>query len=169
MQAQPKNARAFSLLEVVIVLIITSIMMSVAAPRVQSFIANDRIRRLGTQIVLDLTMARSEAIKRRTPIKVRFNEGGDYYEIEFPERVASIDGKKSTYRVRLDDHSTGHKAEIRSVSLEGDDQFTFDQFGTPSLGGTIVIGSGDSETSITIDQANGNVTVGNVVKRVSPP
>ena len=154
---------AFSLLEVVLVMTMMAIMLGLTAPRMQSYIEHDRVRRLGGQIALDLAMARSEAIKLRTPVKVKFRADGNFYRILIDGDIATIRGRESDYEVLLKRNDL-YNAEIRSVEIDTVTDIEFDRFGRPNSGGVIVIGSGDSEVTITIDQATGNVTVGKVAK-----
>lgn len=154
---------AFSLLEVVLVMTMMAVMLGLTAPRMRSYIEHDRVRRLGGQIALDLAMARSEAIKLRTPVMVKFNAGENFYSIEIEGDVSTVRGRESEYKVLLKQDKL-HNAEIRSIELDTGVNIKFDRFGRPDNGGVIVIGSGDSEVTITIDQATGNVTVGKVAK-----
>lgn len=163
MQVSSRNHPAFSLLELVLVMTMMAIMLGLAAPRMQSYIEHDRVRRLGGQIALDLAMARSEAIKLRTPVMVKFRTGGNFYTVVIDGDIATVRGRESEYEVRLKRNEL-YNAEIRRVELDTGENINFDRFGRPDTGGVIVIGSGDSEVTITIDQATGNVTVGKVAK-----
>lgn len=58
----------FSLIELMIVVIITAILVSLAAPSFRGLIENQRIRAASGDLYMSLALARSEAIKRNTDI-----------------------------------------------------------------------------------------------------
>ena len=81
MSSKNKKRDAFSLAELVIIVAIMSLLFGLARPRMISYVEKDRVRVLSRRIALDLAMARSEAIKRRSPVTVKFDANGSGYEI----------------------------------------------------------------------------------------
>lgn len=64
------KSRGVTIIELMIVLIVTAIMFSVASPQFQSFGANRRSDRLIQELQLDLSYARNQAITRAKTISV---------------------------------------------------------------------------------------------------
>lgn len=63
-------AQGFTLIELVIIIAILAIMASIAAPSFTAMLATMNVRSAGFDLVSDLTMARSEAVKRNRSISV---------------------------------------------------------------------------------------------------
>src|SRR5262245_6578246 len=73
-----RKSRGFTLIELVTVLIVGSILTAIAIPSFSRLIANMRVRTASTNIYLAMMQARSEAIKRSTPITITPNTAGHW-------------------------------------------------------------------------------------------
>lgn len=62
------RARGFTLIELMTVIVILTVMVMVAAPGMQSLIASQRARAAANDLISDLLMARSEAVKRNRDV-----------------------------------------------------------------------------------------------------
>lgn len=60
---QKERTGGFSLVEIMIVIAIMGIVMAVAAPSIQSMMANQRMSAAGSELVISVMHARSEAVK----------------------------------------------------------------------------------------------------------
>ena len=60
----------FTLIELMVVIAIAAILAALAAPSFREFIDNQRLRNASFDLVSDLLLARSEALKRGTPVVV---------------------------------------------------------------------------------------------------
>lgn len=69
---KPMRQRGFTLIELIIVLVIAALLMLVAAPAFSTFMARQQLAGDVNQLLSVMTFARSEAIKQRQPITVRF-------------------------------------------------------------------------------------------------
>lgn len=65
----------FTLVELVIVLAITAVLLSLAAPSFGDFIVNQRVRNAAYELFADLSYARSEALKRNASIQIASTSG----------------------------------------------------------------------------------------------
>lgn len=64
------NARGFTLIELMVVILIVAITVTIAIPSFQSLISTTQLRTATSQLVGMLNLARSEAIKRGWPVTV---------------------------------------------------------------------------------------------------
>lgn len=64
--------RAFTLLELMIVVVLVAIVLTLAAPSFYDFIKVQRLKGVNAQLVTDLQYARSEAVSRNTPLRLFF-------------------------------------------------------------------------------------------------
>ncbi|MFQ5936937.1 MAG: Tfp pilus assembly protein FimT/FimU, partial [Acidiferrobacterales bacterium] len=60
----------FTLVELIVTLVVAAILLTLAAPRMTSFIQRDRLATQANDLVADLALARSEAIKRGATVIV---------------------------------------------------------------------------------------------------
>ncbi len=155
MHRHRQRTAAFSLIELVLVVAIIGTVAMVARPRMLSYVERERVRALDCRIKLDLALARSEAIKRRTPITVNFNVLGGYYEIPGMGEVSTLDGKKAVYRVELSGKDQ-YAADLVSANFGGTTQVTYDAFGVPDNVGIVTIGSGTAQSTITVETTGGD-------------
>jgi type IV fimbrial biogenesis protein FimT len=65
-----KKQTGFTLLELLITVVVASIIMTLGVPSFQSFFVNNRMSTHANELISSLNLARSEAIKRATQIKV---------------------------------------------------------------------------------------------------
>jgi type IV fimbrial biogenesis protein FimT len=62
------SSRGFTLIELLVVVVVTAILLALAAPSFRQIIQNQRIRAASSDLYASLALARSEAIKRNTNI-----------------------------------------------------------------------------------------------------
>lgn len=77
--------RGFTLIELMIVLVIAALLMLVAAPAFSTFMARQQLAGDVNQLLSVMTFARSEAIKQRQPITVRFSPPNEFSTTRRPE------------------------------------------------------------------------------------
>lgn len=66
-------ARGFTLVELLITLVILGVMLTAAAPSIEEFLVSSRTTAQTNDLLSDLSMARSEAVKLARPVEVRAN------------------------------------------------------------------------------------------------
>lgn len=79
------NQRGFTLIELILVLAIAALLMMLAAPAFSTFMARQQLSGDVNQIQSVLTFARSEAIKQRQPITVKFSPPNELDATRRPE------------------------------------------------------------------------------------
>lgn len=76
MRSQPSSCRGFTLVEMMVTVVIIVVATAVAAPMMAGFTATMRARNAAFEMMADLTLARSEALKRNTAVTVTAKAGG---------------------------------------------------------------------------------------------
>src|SRR3569832_2509448 len=72
----PGTTRGFTLIELLVTLAIAVILLTVAVPNYQMFVANSRMASQANEVVGALSLARSEAVKRGTQVSVCASSDG---------------------------------------------------------------------------------------------
>ena len=67
-----RRQRAFTLIELMVVVALVAIVLMIAAPSFRDFILLQRLKSINAQLVTDLQFARSEAVARNTLMRVQF-------------------------------------------------------------------------------------------------
>jgi type IV fimbrial biogenesis protein FimT len=75
-QHYSKQIYGFTLIELVVTMLVAAILITVAVPSMRTFIQNGRINTQINDLIGDLSLARSEAIKRRTNVGVCMSVNG---------------------------------------------------------------------------------------------
>jgi len=153
---QTPGRRAFSLVEMLLVLVIMAVMAAVAIPRFSSAEARHRVEAAARRVAADLDLARQRARAAGANRSVIFNPGAARYRlpgVAHPDRPGSPDD----YTVELGQAPYG--AAITAVDFGGDAAIVFDGFGTPDSGGSVTIRVGRYAQTVTVDAGTGNATV----------
>lgn len=87
---KPLSAQAgFTLVELMIVVVISAILASIAVPSFQSFIQGQRVKSAAAELHVSFTVARSEAVKRSVLITVNAKTGGWAMGWQTPDPVST--------------------------------------------------------------------------------
>jgi prepilin-type N-terminal cleavage/methylation domain-containing protein len=77
MTKQKRNG-GFTLLEVLLVIVVASILLTIAAPSFANFIKKQQVEAAATQLQSAVALARSAAIQQRKPVFIKPIVGGDF-------------------------------------------------------------------------------------------
>lgn len=146
--------RAFSLLELVMVVAIIGIVAAIAVPRYAEALSRYRAASAARRIAQDVILARSQARQAGVQRRVTFNLTSHTLIISDAAAGASsfLDSETHLDRAPYD-------ARLVQADFGGDLQLTFDGYGDPDSGGVIVVAAGDAQRSVVLDAASGKVTV----------
>ena len=75
--ARGSRQRGVTLIEACIVMAVTAILATTAAPAMQELIATRRLDGAATQLATDVQFVRSEAVARNTPVRISFHATAD--------------------------------------------------------------------------------------------
>ena len=155
-----RNIRtAFTIVEILIVVVILSIATLTAIPLMGSA-SSVQIRSAANLMAADLEYAKSMAISRGQYYYVVFNESTESYRIEDQDNtVIQHPIKKGfSYVIDFPNDSRLSKVDITNVSFTGD-KVRFDCLGSPDNGGTINLNANGITATITVEAVTGYVSV----------
>jgi prepilin-type N-terminal cleavage/methylation domain-containing protein len=146
---------AFTLMELVIVLLVVGILAATAAPRYFDSLQRFRAEAAAKRIAYDLQLARRHAITNSASQCVQFNSpsANKYRLLNLTDPHRST----SAYIINLADEPFG--CSITSASFGGDATVIFSGFGRPDSGGIVTVQSGSHQCTVTLDADSGKVEV----------
>ncbi|UCG33118.1 MAG: prepilin-type N-terminal cleavage/methylation domain-containing protein [Phycisphaerales bacterium] len=150
--------RAFTLLELSVVLVLVSILAAMALPRFINSTAGHRLNAAAVRIVADLSMAQRHARTTSTSQSIQFEPDKDGYRLP---GMADIDHPGSVYYVQL--FAEPYQTALVSADFGGDAEIIFDGYGKPDSGGSVVVQLRHQKKTISVDAQTGRATVGDVV------
>lgn len=147
-----RNADAFSLLEMVIVMALVAIISAIAIPRYSSSLQNYRASFAARKIAADIAMAQNSARAVSASRTVVFTSTTGYGV----SGVGAQDGGSGAYTIDLS--ADPFHASVK-VDFAGTAQVTFDGYGHPDNAGSITVYAGQATRSITVDGQSGACTI----------
>lgn len=153
-QSRSSAQRAYTLVELVIVLAILVAMWWIAAPRYNSSICRSRSEQAARRIAADLNLARAQAVSSSAPVSLVFNVSSSSYSIA---GVTGLDNKSTSYNVNLS--ADPYDCTIVSASFNSTQQVTFDRYGSADNAGQVIVQCGGIQTSVTLESSAGKATV----------
>ena len=148
------TGRGFTLLEVVLVMAITTIFAGIALPLYSRAAFRHQADLAARRVATDLRQAQSYARTASASSMATFYATTETYELK---GVASLDGAPGNYQVTLTDDP--YEAKIVSANFGGSAQIIFDGWGMPNQGGSVVVSVGSEQRTIAVDGATGRVTI----------
>jgi len=146
--------KAFSLLELVLVVAIVAVLAAIATPRYSASISRYRAQAAARRVVADLALARARAYATSTSVTVRLDVEGDKLVIS---AAAPMDGTGSNYTTDLREEP--YQADIAEVSLGGDMYVIFDIYGKPDSAGKVLILVGENQQLVYLDPDTGEASI----------
>ena len=142
------------MIELTIVMLVMGIMAAAAAPRYFDSISRFRVKAATKRIIADLALARSQAKNTGSNQIIFFNPVNDSYLLP---SVPDIHHPANVYHVELP--KTAYPADLVSTTFLPNDKVTFDHYGRPDQGGSIVVASGNYQLTIILDAATGQASI----------
>jgi len=143
---------AYTLVELVIVVLVVGILMRVAAPKYMESLAVYRSDTAARRVAADLRLARSYAQKVSAAQQVDFDAAAETYAMSV---TPDVDRSGSMYMVNLYQQNS---AVITSATFGPGDAVQFDMYGRPDRAGSVVIQAGTRQKTVEVD-AVGNVRI----------
>jgi prepilin-type N-terminal cleavage/methylation domain-containing protein len=140
----------FSLVEVIVVVAILAILATMAIPRYGQASAHYRADFAAGRVIADLDLARRHAHEASVNQLVSFDVSNDCYRLN---GMPDPDHPGQEYVVYLSAEPYG--ARLLSADFSGQAKLTFNAYGIPNCGGTIVISVGDWKMTIGVSPDTG--------------
>ncbi len=155
--AKPHDAarrRAFSLIEMTIVVVIIGVVVAVAVPRFANSLSTQRADAAARAVAADVQRAVDMARSTSAPVTIVFDTDHDTYQVA---GMTLADQGGGSDRRNL-------AAEFPGVSLAicdfgGSSTLTIDGFGSPTSSGEIVLKKNDEVRTLLFDRSTGQVDV----------
>ena len=148
--------KAFTLVELVIVLLIIGIIAAAVAPRFAASLCYHRAESAAKRIKADLALARKYARSTSTNQTVSFVVASDRYSLA---GVPDLNHGSQIYEVDLSDALCNVSIVSAAFDAAADSDVEFNGYGVPDNGGTIVIESGNCQRTIVVDSETGNASI----------
>lgn len=149
-----RSRRAFSLLELILVLAIVAIVGAIAAPRYATALQRYRLELAANRVAADIHLTRSLARATGATAHISFATSSSTYAIA---GITSTDRAGEAFGVDLSREPFG--VAIQSVDFAGTSTLTIKGFGVPTSGGSIRLTRGSLTKVITVASGSGEVSV----------
>ena len=153
----PRLAGAFTLAEMVVVIIIMAIAAAIIIPQAVGT-SSLQAQSAARMVMADLEYAQSEAIFTQSLVTVTFDSAGNSYTISNASGPLVHPINKEEYVVDLDSQTGLESVSISAVSFAGS-AVTFDALGAPDSGGSVTVSAKEHAYQITVAPVSGRVTV----------
>ena len=164
MRRTRSRIKAFTLIELMIVVALIAIIVTLAAPSFRDMILMQRLRGINAQLVTDLAFARSEAVSRGTFMQVRFQTSSTMNcYIIFARRAADTSDMCDCLEAAGSRCSNPTTTEVKTVQAPVSESVRFDHNVSPSGVPTIRL------PYFTIDPRTGGVWVASIPENVNAP
>lgn len=157
------RARAFTLVEILVVVAIIGLASAVVVPQMLKP-GKMHVQAAARMIIADLLYAQNDAIAKQATRRVVFSTTNNSYHIEDGAgQVIAVNWKQSTgvgnYVTDFDTDSRFIGVTISAVDFNSTDNVAYDALGGPSQGGTVEVTAANATYVITVAPLTGRVTV----------
>jgi|SRR5581483_6447602 len=156
METPVSRARAFSLIELMLVIAILAVVSAIALPRYSNSLQIYRANLAAKRVAADLQMAQFRARSLSTTRTITFTASSNSYQIA---GEADLISSSATYTVQLAD--LPYRATIRSVQFgtNGVSSISFNGYGMPNSAGSLTLSSGNVTKTITVAAQTGAISI----------
>jgi len=155
-----RTCRAFTLVEVLVVLVIIGIAAAIVVPHMLN-VGTMSSQAAARSAISDILFAQNEAISMQSPRSVVFDVDANQYQLtDGSGTVLSAPSRSGGLYVV--DFSTDRRFQgvvLSDVNFDDETTLTFDALGTPTSGGQLELSAGDIRYRITVAAFTGRVTI----------
>lgn len=159
-----RRAKAYTLVEVLIVVTIMSIAAAVVVPQMIKS-GTLSVQAAGRMVIADILIAQNEAVAQQANRKVVFDTANNKYHLALPDDSvlgkAWINGdtEAGNYIVEFSNDTRFAGVKLTNVDFSGGSVLEFDALGAPVNGGTVDIEFEEHKYRITVTPFTGRVTI----------
>jgi type II secretory pathway pseudopilin PulG len=143
---------AFSVIELVLVLVIVALLAAIAIPRVGGSIARERADAAAARVAADLALARNRARTTSQSVTVLFDTTQETYRL-----VGVADPTRPGSEYRIDLAGEPYLSDLVSADFGGDATIVFDIYGVPDSGGDLYVRAGEWVRRVVVQAETGVV------------
>lgn len=151
--------RGFSLVELLIAVATLAIVSAVVAPRYASSMANYRAGAAGRRVAGDIALAQASARAGSASRRVSFDPDNGRYTIEGVTAADALPGTPRGVNTVVRLAGEPYRAKLISADFGGRAAITFDGFGKPDSGGTVVLVAGGRSVTVKVAAETGATSV----------
>jgi MSHA pilin protein MshB len=149
-----RPSRAYSLVELVLMLAIIGVLAAIAGPRYVNSLTLYHASAAANRIAADLNLARWQAKISSSGQMVVYSVASNSYSLP---GMTGPPGQPSPYTVSL--ASDPYNATLQTAVFASSSTMSYDRFGQPAAGGTVTVQCGGYTKTISIDPNTGLATV----------
>jgi prepilin-type N-terminal cleavage/methylation domain-containing protein len=149
-----RHAKAFTLLELVVVISIITILAAMAVPRFAASLNVQRAAAAAERVAQDLQYAQQYARQHATPVTIRFEPAANRYTLD---GVPDLNHPASPFITDL--NAPPLAADLRGVTLTTGTTLTYNGFGLASGKGSIAVACGRVQRTVIVAPPDGQATV----------
>ncbi len=153
-----ENAKAFTLVEVLVVVLIMAIAGAMIVPLMAGTGEMEALSAART-IATDIQYAQSVAITVQSPVTVLFYPDTDRYTLSNASGLLKHPMTNKDYLVDFRARDGFDQLDLASASFGGDASVVFDELGSPSAGGSVTVLGGAQTYRIDLTSVTGTVSV----------
>jgi len=154
-------ARAFTLFELLVVLVIIAIAAALVVPQAMSG-SDLRALSAARTLMADLEYAQSQAVVTQSQVTVTFDQAGNSYQLSNQSQTLIHPISKKDYVVDFDSSESLRGVSIAAVNFNGGATVTFDALGAPDPAGFVDLAAGPHTYRVTVAPVTGRVSVAKV-------
>lgn len=146
-------AHGYSLIELILIISIIGILVSMAIPRVGNIMEGVNEKAVSDRLIQDFNLVRSMAVSQHDTTWLIVDQAQNQYGLWIGpsgSRVL-IPDPNTGESIVLDLDSAYSGVQITSASFGGSSEVSFNWWGTPSSGGTIVLNGGSRTITLTAE------------------
>ena len=152
-----RRRRGFSFIELAIVVLILGILTSLVLPKFMNALCYYRADGAAKRIAADVALAQRQAMQTCTTQTMQFSVSGTGNNSYTLSSLKNLDFSNQSYTVNLS--ADPYQALLISAGFNGSVTLSFDRYGVPGNGGTVVVQAGSCQKTITVDGQTGKATI----------
>jgi len=153
-----KNVKAFTLVEVLVVVVIMAIVGAMLVPLMAGAGEMEALS-AARSIATDIQYAQSVAITMQSPVTVCFYPAADRYTLSNASGLLKHPITNKDYQVNFRTQSGFEQVDLASANFGGSASVVFDELGSPGAGGSVTVLGGSQTYRIDVTSVTGTVSV----------